>query len=371
MNSLLALPSAAKGEYFQVILRFTVAALLMSFLECGWAAPGTIQLVIGTVRIEKHFGQVRQAVKGDELYEGDTISTLENSNVQIRMIDDAVIWIRPSSRFKIEKYKSDQHGASKNEAHLLLISGGLREVTGSIGKAVPADFKLKTPNATIGIRGTEFDAMYLSPELASHLNSLAGTYNRVYQGATFLENSARQIALNKDQAGFVGLQPDDAPKVLKTIPAFLNTNSSGTFLDRQSAVEKSKTLSISIRSGDADSGSAPYQTGEVTVNAVEGDRALLKLAHSLAKSGDPTNVEVIAKVNGDIATLQFFSKQLSKSSIRNSSDPVTSSLKLSLGVWTDVSGRGPWLDTDNNVTSSRGVRPANSRVFLKVDEVAR
>ena len=183
------LPNPGRGN-FQRILGFIFAIFLVGWSQSSWAAPGTVQLIIGSARIAKHFGQDRPALKGDAIYEGDTIATSANSNVQIRMIDGAVIWVRPESRLKIEKYKSDKHGATKSEAALLLISGSMREVTGSIGKTASADFKLSTPNATIGIRGTEFDAMYATPQIAAQLNTPAGTYNRVYEGSTSLEGAS-------------------------------------------------------------------------------------------------------------------------------------------------------------------------------------
>ena len=157
------------------LLPALLCAATLCFSQAAWAIAGTVQVLIGTARISQHSGQDRPALRGDNLYEGDTVATNANSNVQIRMIDDSIIWVRPDSRFKIERYQSNKHGAAKNEVALRLISGTMRQVTGAIGKGAPADYKLSTPNATIGIRGTEFDASYLSPQAAAQANTAPGT----------------------------------------------------------------------------------------------------------------------------------------------------------------------------------------------------
>jgi len=355
----------AKQLNIQWIFGAAAVICLFSLSQNSLAAPGSIQLVIGTAYISKHFGQDRPAVKGDELYEGDTIAASANSNVQIRMIDDAVIWLRPESRLKIEKYRSDKHGAAKSQAALLLISGSMREITGSIGKSASGDFKLSTPNATIGIRGTDFDAMYATPKIAAQLNTLAGTYNRVYEGSTKLSGAGGHINLNKDQAGFMGLQTGDTPRVLPSIPSFLNTIPSIAAATATNPSVLSKTLLISVRYGE--------NSSEQRVQTSEGVQSSLALPAGAtdARPSEPASLELIAKVNGNTASLQFFPQNQSINSSGGRGGRGSTTLSVPLGSWTEVSGRGPWSDSGNNVTTSRSARPDNGRVFLKVDEVVR
>ena len=107
------------------------------------------------------------------------------------------------------------------------------------------------------------------------------------------------------------------------------------------------------------------------VQALEGERASLPLAQGGARSAEQTSLELIAKVSGNTAAVQFFSQNQTISSSGSQGSRVASSLSVPLGTWTEVSGRGPWSDSGNNVTSSRSARPDTSRVFLKVDEVVR
>lgn len=122
-----------------------ICTLILLSSQSAWAIAGKIQNVIGTARVSKHTGQQYPAVKGDNLYEGDTVATGSNSNVQIRMVDEALIWLRPNTEFKITTYRSTQHGHPKNEAALRLLAGSMRSVTGVIGRANLGDYKLSTP----------------------------------------------------------------------------------------------------------------------------------------------------------------------------------------------------------------------------------
>ena len=373
-----------RGAALRMFFRALLATMLASGVASVWAAAGKIQALIGTARISQHTGQERPAQRGDDLYEGDTVSTSANSNVQIRMLDDAIIWVRPGSQFKIERYRSDKHGAPKNEAALSLLSGTMRQVTGAIGKNAPADYKLSTPNATIGIRGTEFDATFATAQIAAQLNTPPGTYNRVYVGSTVLEGPSGRVNLNKDEAGFMGTSPGDKPQVLPRIPAFMNSKPAAA--ERSDATPtKPRSLQISVRFGEGDedtvsSTSSRDTNTEQRLRAVEGERATLVLAQGPAPrqpvqtGARPTTqsmVDVVAKINGNNALVQFMAQNQSVGSAGGQASQLATNLNVPLGVWTEVSGRGPWSGSGNSTLSSSSARPDTSRVYLKVDDLSR
>lgn len=369
--------------YLRRLLPVLLCAVTLCYSQGAWAVAGTIQVLIGTARISQHTGQERPALRGDNLYEGDTVATTANSNVQIRMIDDSIIWVRPDSRFTIERYKSNQHGAAKNEAALRLVSGTMRQVTGAIGKGAPADYKLATPNATIGIRGTEFDASYLSPQAAAQANTAPGTYNRVYVGATVLEGPAGRVTLNKDEVGFMGLDVGDKPQVLPRIPAFM-TASAAAAPRADANPLKPKSLLISVRYGEGDAdGSTSISSrdtnSEQRVQTVEGEAALISMAdgpgaragQAGARPATQSQLEVLVKVNGSNALVQFFSQTKSASSSSNQGTRVATSLNIPMGVWTEVSGRGPWSGASTSTVSSSSARGDSSRVSIKIEDISR
>ena len=370
--------------YLRQFLALMGGVTLLFITQEAWAAAGKIQLVVGTARISQQTGQERPAQRGDDLYEGDTVSSNANSNVQIRMIDDDIIWVRPGSQLKIERYRSDQHGAPKSEAALKLLSGTMREVTGSIGKASPADYKLSTPNATIGIRGTEFDATFATALIAAQLNTPPGTYNRVYVGSTVLEGPSGRVTLNKDEAGFMGMSPGDKPQLLPRIPDFMNAKPEAA--QRSDTVQTGpRSLQISVRFGEGDEStvssiSSRDTNTEQRVRALEGERATLVLAQGPAagqaaqtgaRPATQSMIDVVAKVTGNSALVQFMAQNQSLGSSGGQASKVMTSLSVNLGVWTDVSGQGPWSGSSSSTTSSSSARSNNSKIYLKVDDLSR
>jgi hypothetical protein len=351
---------------------FAVAALsLLLGPSQAWASAGTVESIVGTGRIIRPHGHERPAMKGDTFYEGDTIVTLANSNLKLRMVDDAQIWLRPDTRLKVEKYTSAQRGASRDEARLQLIAGSLREVTGTIGKASPSDYRLATPNATIGIRGTDFDAVFVSPQEASQLGTQAGTYNRVYVGSTALSGPAGQVVLGSGQAGFMGLAASAPPQVLPGIPSFLN-NLAPTGTPTTSSV--SRSLQITVRTGDnpgAAGGSSvtstratsPAAPTEQRVRVTEGGRAQISLALAAPPGRPSTQVtmEVQANLTGNQA-------QVSLRMQSPGAGPLTT-VSTALGNWTEITGNV--AGTGNSANAVTSSQPGDRRVFLRVDEVDR
>jgi hypothetical protein len=373
-----------------IIFGFICTLILLSS-QSAWAIAGKIQNVIGTARVSKHTGQQYPAVKGDNLYEGDTVATGSNSNVQIRMVDEALIWLRPNTEFKIITYRSTQHGHPKNEAALRLLAGSMRSVTGVIGRANLGDYKLSTPSATIGIRGTEFDAVYATSQIAADLQTAPGTYNRVYMGGTSLQGATGQINLNTNQAGFMGEQATDSPRVLPSIPEFLNTSGNSTANLRAPPVTVPtpvaagpKQLLITVRYGEADSGTVSStgsgtNNSEQRVQATEGERTTVTLYQNTGsrrpgRAGVPAEspilIEFVAKISKETASVQFLPRNQNVNARGSQTTMVDTVLSMPMGVWTEVSGRGPWSSSNSNVTiSSRDTSADKSKVYLRVQEI--
>ena len=87
------------------------------------------------------------------LRSGDRIRTGADGHIQLRFTDGALISIHPDSDFRIERYAFDP---VNQNSFFELAKGAIRAVSGRIGKRDREDWRLKTPTATIGIRGTEF-----------------------------------------------------------------------------------------------------------------------------------------------------------------------------------------------------------------------
>ena len=78
--------------------------------------------------------------------------------------DESIVTVRPKSQFKVEEFLFDQNS---KKATLNLTKGGLRIITGKISKNQPENYRLKTPVASMGVRGTRFDARLCETDCAS------------------------------------------------------------------------------------------------------------------------------------------------------------------------------------------------------------
>ena len=99
-------------------------------------------------------GTSRELKQGDFIYVNDQIQTGARSFAVLQFTDGAKVTVRPDSKLVIETYL--YAGNDSDEATLSLVSGGLRVITGAMAKTHPENYKVRTPVALMGVRGTEF-----------------------------------------------------------------------------------------------------------------------------------------------------------------------------------------------------------------------
>ncbi|MBX2869197.1 MAG: FecR family protein [Acidiferrobacterales bacterium] len=116
-------------------------------------AIGNVLIAKGVVTASINNSGLRTLSKGSEVFLGETVSTASDSFVVLKMTDQSKLSLRPSSEITLEKFTQE---SGKEEALFDLIKGGLRAISGDIGKKRPEEFKVETSIATVGIRGTDF-----------------------------------------------------------------------------------------------------------------------------------------------------------------------------------------------------------------------
>lgn len=114
---------------------------------------GQVAVAKGVVTARSDSREVTSLAKESPIYVGDILETAERSFLVVKFRDGGKITLRPDSRFDINDY-DDTPGKEKESFQL--IKGGLRAVTGAIGKNRPDQVSYKAKNTTIGIRGTTF-----------------------------------------------------------------------------------------------------------------------------------------------------------------------------------------------------------------------
>lgn len=203
--------------------RFAACGVVLLLALCA-ACPALAQTAgkflvsVGDVKLVGKDGKTRTAERGGELLEGDTIVTGANSLAQIRLQDNGLISVRPNSEMKLDKFAFA--GADDRKATLLisLVKGGLRSITGLIGKAHREGYKISTASATIGIRGTDHEPFYIPPGQTAL--GTPGTYDKVNSGMTFVQGrQGNPIDVTINQVAFVPVTGSQSV-ILPSIPSF-------------------------------------------------------------------------------------------------------------------------------------------------------
>ena len=94
--------------------------------------------------------------KGMQLFEGDTVQTGQNGHLYLATTDQAFISVRPNSRLTIELYRAQPNDPSNVSIRFTLHEGVARFVSGQAVSTAKNRFRLNTPVAAIGVRGTDF-----------------------------------------------------------------------------------------------------------------------------------------------------------------------------------------------------------------------
>ena len=90
---------------------------------------------------------------------GDRVRTGAASNAQIRLTDESIIALRPDTEFVFAEYRYAGREDGTERAFFRLLKGGLRTITGLVGRRNHHTYGIETATATIGIRGTHYVLM--------------------------------------------------------------------------------------------------------------------------------------------------------------------------------------------------------------------
>ena len=141
-----------------------IASLALSTVASAQDSSGMVVASRGEV-IAMSNGGSRELKQGDFIYVSDEIMTTNRSFVVLQFEDGAKVTVRPDSTMIIEQYL--YNGNAGDAAELNLVSGGLRVITGAMAKNNPENYKVRTPVALMGVRGTEFSIMLCGDQVCA------------------------------------------------------------------------------------------------------------------------------------------------------------------------------------------------------------
>ena len=164
---------------------------------------------------------------GSEVRVGDTLRLGRDSNAQVRLNDESVIALRSETEFRIEDFRFRNDPASDN-ALFRLLRGGLRTVTGVIGRVNQDAYRLETPVGYVGIRGTHFTLVQCAAQCLNKDGSVApsGAYGGVSDGRIGVVNQSGEKVFGRDEYFYVA-SITAPPQTLISPPSFLSDRLEG------------------------------------------------------------------------------------------------------------------------------------------------
>jgi hypothetical protein len=265
-----------RSRLLQALL-LTCTVLSLGAQAAERAPAGRVLLVTGTASAADFGTMAMRPLQRDDLvYAGEIVTAGPNTYVNLKFTDDSFVLLRPNTRFVIEDYSysaaapeptaepapvaapgaaaaptppsmpagpAPQSGPVATpaaaavaaarppaRAFFRLLKGGFRAVSGAIGSADPAEYRVNTPVATIGIRGTDYwvvlcdAACVADPAVNDNLppgaRALGGALVGVITGGVFSINEAGQRAEIKANQFLVTL-PDGSQLFLPFEPRFV------------------------------------------------------------------------------------------------------------------------------------------------------
>lgn len=223
-----AVSSAARATFF---------ILCLAAASFAWAAgqAASVLSLSGTVSAQRPDGSVRLLAKGSSLMAGEIVLTEKGSSARLRFNDDSEINLRASSRLVIESFSYDEGRPADDAMVVNLLKGGMRAVSGAVGKRGNVNaYQAKTNAGTIGIRGTDYallqcqdqdenclSALKLPLELrALHKTLPAGVYLTVFEGRINAANQAGSKDFREGQSGYIR-DANTPPQELSEDPGLL------------------------------------------------------------------------------------------------------------------------------------------------------
>jgi hypothetical protein len=160
-----ARPSASVFSPSALALALLMGLAIATLSQAQTAAPaassvgsaGEVEFVRGVGFAQTPGQQPRTLGKGLALKEGDRVTTADGASAIVKLEDGTRMTVRPNTEMVLSQFKFKQD-APDNSLVLNLLRGGLRSITGLIAKGSPNAARIQTSTATIGIRGTDFDA---------------------------------------------------------------------------------------------------------------------------------------------------------------------------------------------------------------------
>lgn len=225
-------------------------------------ANGVFESVRGDVTAAVGTAAPASVARNQRVVPGTTVLTGPGAQTIIRFDDGHAVVLNENSEFRVNQYSFDKDKPQSDNVAIQLFRGAMRSVSGLIGTRNRQSFALVAPQATIGIRGTDFMIALVNP-----------AYLSVLQGTIGVSNAAGTVAFSAGATATVA----SSTALAAAIPASaLPASVASTFGNLSS-------VAISAAGAGAATGAA---AGGITAGVVAVGVAVAGVAAAAASSDD-------------------------------------------------------------------------------------
>jgi len=210
-------------------MRVLLLALLLTFASPSWAGIGTVSENKGTACEVERNKKKMSGIKGAEIESMDTYTTGACvSNITFK--DDTKVKVTENSRLLIDDFVFDPKKSDAGKLALKVGMGTVRYASGQIAKNNPQQVNIKTPTASVAVRGTDFtmtvdetgqSLVMLVPSCKDEkdVKQYELEENRCKVGKIIVSNDAGSVTLDKAfEATYV-----TSASIMPTPPVVVNT----------------------------------------------------------------------------------------------------------------------------------------------------
>ncbi len=197
-----------------ILLIAMFVCLCLGMADCAVAVAATTEAGVvakmeGSLSAKGADGALRALSIGGKVFAGDMLFTSKDSFARIKFADGGEMSLKPHAQFQIESFHFDEKEPNKDSAVFTLVKGGMRAISGLIGKrGDPDNYGVKTRVATIGIRGTDYGVLLCKGDCADiptpdGLPLEDGLHVDVLHGTVLVKNSAGSQLLHPGEFSYV------------------------------------------------------------------------------------------------------------------------------------------------------------------------
>ena len=167
---------------------------LSALVSAPWVyANGIVQSVRGDVRAATGTAAPASVVRDQRVVPGTTVTTGAGAQTVIRFDDGHTVVLNENSEFRVNQYSFDRDRPQSDNIAMQILKGAMRSVSGLIALRSRNAYALVAPQATIGIRGTDFMIALVNPAYLSVLQGAIGATNAAGT-ATFAAGATATVA---------------------------------------------------------------------------------------------------------------------------------------------------------------------------------